>query len=152
MTTRARILHHRRAQRQAGREVDALRRMLGEPSLVPVLAERSLRLQTCLYSRSKSFRERGQLRVSRYDTADGAVREFLALASRLECALVELYSGSGGSGFFAGSLSHAFLSACLSSGFEGFSAVSEDLSSGVILDHAQNDPVYGDFHEVESWP
>lgn len=51
----------------------------------------------------------------------------------------------------AGSMSPGFLLCCLQRWPDGFSVVRSDLSGGVVLDVVLDDPVDGDFYEVERW-
>lgn len=150
MTTPFRVLRHQHEQRQGKRVLDALRRDAGELPLVAAAPAESLDLRDGLYARLKDLRANGRLRASRHATAGEAVEAVMEQASQLGCELlIELYDGSGrGSGFFAGSMSFAFLLSCLQRWPDGFSVVRFDLSGGVVLD----DPVDGDFYEVERWP
>ena len=154
MAIRFRVLRHQHEQRQGKQVLDALRRDAGELPLVAAAPTESLDLQDGLYARLKDLRENGRLRASRHATAGEAVGAVMEQASQLGGELlIELYDGSGGgSGFFVGSMSFAFLLSCLERWPDGFSVVRSDLSGGVVLDVVLDDPVDGDFYEVERWP
>lgn len=152
--TRSRIavLQHKRSQAASRATLSKTSDEVGEPRHDPVDAGVSLRLQAELYTRLKEMRARGELRKSEFPDADDAV---LAAAEHLERlgseAVFEVYVGAKGSGFFAGPISAAFLSACLRSGREGLAAVLPSLEAGILLDVVLDDPIRGNFYEVEWW-
>ncbi len=151
---RIRLLRHKHDQREAKRALDALRRVSDEPLLSTAASAESLELQGALYALLKQLRAAGRLPAERYVTAGEAVRAFMKFALPLgDESLVEFYDGSGrGSGFFVGPLSHTFLLSCLEEWPDGFAVVRPDLNAGVVLDVVADDPVDGDFYEVEHWP
>jgi hypothetical protein len=112
----------------------------------------SLRLQSDLYTKLKELRAQGRLHQRTFPDAEGAVAAVLAQLNLLgsETAF-EVYVGANGSGFFSGPISGEFLKACLQHGHQGLVAVLPSLESGVVLDVVLDDPLRGNFYEVEWW-
>lgn len=132
--------------------LDGISRDLAETPLVPVDPTISVELQDALYASLRDGRSSGALHNERFPTAEQAVSALTQRASSLGGdVFVELYTGSGGTGFFLGPVSHAFLLSCLERDHEGAAVVTPDASAGAVLDHAVGDPLHGDFYEVEWW-
>jgi hypothetical protein len=109
-------------------------------------------MQTDLYARLKDMRGCGQMRRSEFPDADSAVSVADEILKQLGSEVVfEVYLGANGSGFFKGPISGAFLRACLRNGHEGFEAILPNLEAGVLLDVVLDDPLRGNFYEVEWW-
>lgn len=153
-STRARlaVLQHAHKQAAASRAVSVISERLAEEPHRPVDAELSLKVQVDLSKRLRGMRAAGTLRSSRFSSAEEAVTEFCRRGSSLGArALVQFYSHSGGSGFFEGAVSSDFVHAWLESAREGLVVAAPDLSSGVMIDVALDDPLLGSFLEVEWW-
>jgi hypothetical protein len=152
--TRHRIaeLQHKRRQLASQEAMFETSDGFGDPRHEPVEAGVSLRLQTELYAQLKNMRERCELRKSEFPDVDSAIsatqEQFERLGSE---AVFEVYRGASGSGFFKGPISGALIAVCLRSGHEGFAAVLPNLEAGVLLDVVFDDPLRGNFYEVEWW-
>jgi hypothetical protein len=152
--TRSRIdvLQHSRRQSASQEVLSRTSDEVGEPHHAPIEPGVSLRLQKDLYAKLKEMRAKGRLHQRAFPDAEGAVAAVLAQLNLLgsETAF-EVYVGANGSGFFAGPISSEFLNACLQHGHEGLAAVLPSLESGVVLDVVFDDPLRGNFYEVEWW-
>lgn len=146
------VLQHRRRQATSQEALSKVSDEVGEPRHQPVEAGASLRLQTELYARLKEMRGQGQLLRSEFPEADSATA---AVHAQLELlgsdAVFEVYFGASGSGFFAGPISSALVRGCLRHGHEGLAATLPSLESGVLLDVVRDDPLRGNFYELEWW-
>lgn len=152
--TRSRIavLQHKRRQRAAQEALSKTSDRLEEPRHEPVEPDVSLRLQTELYALVKAMRGQGKLRKSEFRDADSALSSAGEHLERLgREAVFEVYAGASGSGFFMGPVSSAFLNACLRRDGEGFAVVLPDLKAGLLFDVVLDDPLRGNFYEVEWW-
>jgi hypothetical protein len=146
------VIQHERRQHEALRALSAISDKLGDARHAPVDPGVSLRTQCELYATLKAMRASAELHSAKFATAEAAVDEFFTRASRLPPdAICEFYMGARGSGFFIGTLSRAFVKSCLAQGHEGIAIVQPTLASGVLLDVARDDPLLGDFYEVEWW-
>lgn len=146
------MLQHKRRQAASENALSKASDEVSEPRHQPIEADFSLRIQTELYARLKEMRQRGQLKKSQFRDRDSAIA---AAHARLQLlgseAVFELYVGADGTGFFTGPLTQEFLRACLRSGHEGVAAILPTFESGVLLDVVLDDPVQGNFYEVEWW-
>lgn len=146
------VLQHKRRQSEAYGALSSISDTLGEAPHPPIDSSYSLRLQGAMYERLKGLRDQQPLRSQSYTTAEAAVNELLIHASSLTSDMMaEFYNGARGTGFFYGPFSRGFLLACLLQGYEGMALVQPDLALGVLLDVALDDPIRGDFYEVEWW-
>ena len=146
------VLQHRRRQIAAQEALSRVSDEVGEIHHQLVDPGISLLLQTDLYAKLKEKRVHAQLRKRTFTDAAGAVAVAAEQLNRLGSkAVFEVYVGANGSGFFSGPISAALLSVCLGRGYEGFAAVLPSLESGVFLDVVSDDPLQGNFYEVEWW-
>jgi hypothetical protein len=146
------VLQHRRRQSASLEALSRISDEVGEPHRKPMDPGVSLRLQSDLYAKLKEMRAQGRLHQQTFPDAEGAVAAVLAQLNLLgsETAF-EVYVGANGSGFFTGPISSEFLKACLQHRYQGFVAVLPSLESGVVLDVVLDDPLRGNFYEVEWW-
>lgn len=146
------VLQHQRKQRASHEALSRISDELSEPRHDPVDPGVSLRLQSNLYAKLKELRTQNALRQSSFADVEDAIAEVLQRSKLLgSSAVFEVYAETSGSGFFAGPLSSAFVKACLRQ-HEGLAAVLLGLESGAVLDIALDDPLRGNFYEVEWWP
>lgn len=121
--------------------------------MIPISAEQSLRLQYDMYDALKVMRARQLLRCEHFMNIDEAIDVFHGYAEKIASkGLVEVYVGAEGSGFFEAHISKEGLAECLKEQLDGIAIVSSNLASGVLLDVVCDDPIAGNFFEVESWP
>ncbi len=150
--SRIAVLQHRRRQSAAHEALSRTSDEVGAPRHKPMEPADSLQLQSDLYAKLKEMRTQGGLHQRAFPDAEGAIAAVLAQLNLLGPETVfEVYVGANGSGFFAGPISSEFLNACLQHGNEGLAAVLPSLESGVVLDVVLDDPLRGNFYEVEWW-
>jgi hypothetical protein len=146
------VLQHGRKQREAYNDLTSISNKLGEKNHAPIDPGLSFRIQVEMYEKLKAMRVSAALHAARYTLVDDAVDGFLVHVSTLSSdAVGEFYTGENGSGFFVGPFSRPFLLSCLAECCEGFALVQTDLASGALLDVAFDDPLCGNFYEVEWW-
>ena len=146
------VLQHARRQAAASRILSVISERVAESPYRAIDADLSLKLQTELSDRLKRMRAVSKLPSSRFASAEQAVNEFCRRGNELGAqTLVQFYSSSGGSGFFEGLASPAFVLAWLESAREGLTIITPNLAAGVMIDAVLDDPLYGNFFEVEWW-
>ena len=151
-TSRIAVLQHKRRQAAAREALSKTSDQVGEPRHESIDPATSLRLQSDLYTRVKEMRNQGKLCKNDFADAESAVSAAEEHLERLgRDAVFEVYAGASGSGFFAGPVSVAFLSACLRGSHESIALVLPDLGAGLLLDVVLDDPRRGNFYEVEWW-
>lgn len=151
--SRIAVLQHKRRQRASQETLSRISNQVGEPLHKPMDPAGSLQLQTDLYAKLKEMRAQGGLQQRAFPDPESAVRAVLVRLNLLgpEMAFEIDLVGTDGSGFFTGRISSDFLIACLQHGHEGVAAVAPGLESGVLLDVVLDDPLRGNFYEVEWW-
>ncbi|MCK6474475.1 MAG: hypothetical protein L6R28_22380 [Planctomycetes bacterium] len=150
--SRIAVLQHKQRQLSANEQLTRLSDKLGEKRHSLVDSTHSLRLQVEMHEKLRSMRVSRTLQSEAHLVAEKAVDALLARTTPYSLnAVGEFYSGSTSSGFFKGPFSRNFVLSCLATGYEGIALIEIGLSYGTILDVVHEDPMRGNFYEIEWW-
>lgn len=142
--------HEQRAQRALCAPVGAFAEAAESCAITPMHPAASLQLTEALHTRVSSMRLDGRLRRETFRDPQSAL---VLVANQLErigpTVAFRFDWGSSTSGCFFGTISSAFVGEHLRRGT--FSATVPSLERGVTLDEVLDDPIDGDFFEVEWW-
>jgi hypothetical protein len=149
---RVAVLQHKSQQGKALGILSQICIEVCDVSPVPIDAEISYSIIERLHDQLLYLRKNSLIYKTRYIQIEQAIDAFISHLDGHDCDLVwEFYSGQGRSGFFTGNLSRAFCKACIERGHEGIAHICKNLDSGVLLDVVLDDPMHGDFYEIEWW-
>lgn len=116
----------------------------------PLDAESSIGLQEQLKQLANKMRAEGLLSKRHFSTLGEAVAETFAIIGQKSDLVFQCY-GREGSGFFIGIPSEEVMLDLLRDRWEGVVVVQKRLNLGVFIDVVLDDPLLGDFVEVEWW-
>lgn len=145
------LFHHRKAQTAAATLLAEVCENVRAPAFSMVEHETSLELCQSLESTIRRRRRNNALSSLCFPTPLGAVEHLSKLSAGLSTPVFQPYINSTEGGFFHGTLEHRTVLEMIHMGIDGIAVTLPALDRGIVLWEVIDDPLDGDFYELEWW-